>query len=74
MMEMEGKERQICGNQLGSRVIEMLLPSAAQVVLSQYSDCLTQDLRLVCLDPFMSHVLEKLLKLLVVKTTKLFRY
>ena len=61
MREMEGKERQICGNQLGSRVIEMLLPSAEQSVLSQYSDCLSQDLRLVCLDPFMSHVLEKLL-------------
>ena len=61
MREMEGKERQICGNQLGSRVIEMLLPSADQSVLSQYSDCLFQDLRLVCLDPFMSHVLEKLL-------------
>ena len=38
MREMEGKERQICGNQLGSRVIEMLLPSAEQSVLSQYSD------------------------------------
>ena len=63
MMEMEGKERQICGNQLGSRVIEMLLPSAEPSVLSQYSDCLAQDLRLVCLDPFMSHVLEKLLLL-----------
>ena len=61
MVEAEGNERQLCGNQLGSRVIEMLLPSAEESVLRKFSDCLSQDLRLVCLDPFMSHVLEKLL-------------
>ena len=61
MVEMEGNERQLCGNQLGSRVIEMLLPSADDKTLRKFSDCLSQDLRLVCLDPFMSHVLEKLL-------------
>ena len=61
MVETEGNERQLCGNQLGSRVIEMLLPSADRDILHKFSDCLSQDLRLVCLDPFMSHVLEKLL-------------
>ena len=57
----EGKERLLAGNQLGSRVIEMLLPSAESEVVDKFSAALGQDLRLVCLDPFMSHVLEKLL-------------
>ena len=57
----EGKERLLAGNQLGSRVVEMILPSADNKVLETFCQALGQDLRLVCLDPFMSHVLEKLL-------------
>jgi len=57
----EGEERNLCGNQLASRVIELLLPSAKQQVVTRFSLALATDLRLVCVDPFMSHVLEKLL-------------
>jgi len=57
----DGEERKLCGNQLASRVIELLLPSADQKILSRFCSALATDLRLVCLDPFMSHVLEKLL-------------
>lgn len=58
-----GEERNLCGNQLASRVIEMLLPSADTKVITRLSSSLSTDLRLVCMDPFMSHVLEKLLLL-----------
>ena len=56
-----GNERLLAGNQLGSRVIEMLLPEAEAEVVEKFCSALSQDLRLVCLDSFMSHVLEKLL-------------
>jgi len=56
-------ERLLAGNQLGSRVIEMLLPSASPEIIQKFSNALSSDLRLVCLDPYMSHVLEKLLLL-----------
>eukprot|EP00092_Neocalanus_flemingeri_P033062 GFUD01035956.1.p1 GENE.GFUD01035956.1~~GFUD01035956.1.p1 ORF type:complete len:644 (-),score=270.85 GFUD01035956.1:12-1943(-) len=57
----EGEERKLCGNQLASRVIELILPAADQKILTRFCSALATDLRLVCVDPFMSHVLEKLL-------------
>jgi len=60
----EAEERKLCGNQLASRVIELLLPSAEKKVRQRFCLALGTDLRLVCMDPFMSHVLEKLLLLL----------
>jgi len=57
----EGEERNLCGNQLASRVIELILPAADQKILTRFCFALATDLRLVCVDPFMSHVLEKLL-------------
>ena len=53
--------RNLCGNQLASRVIELLLPSASYSVLLSFCSALGTDLRLVCSDSFASHVLEKLL-------------
>jgi hypothetical protein len=53
--------RNLCGNQLASRVIELLLPSASMHVLHTFTTALGTDLRLVCTDSFASHVLEKLL-------------
>ena len=41
----------------------MLLPSASPEIIQKFSNALSSDLRLVCLDPYMSHVLEKLLLL-----------
>ena len=41
----------------------MLLPTASPEIIQKFSNALSSDLRLVCLDPYMSHVLEKLLLL-----------
>merc|ERR1719153_268675 len=61
MQQTEGEERVLCGNQLASRVIELILPYASPAVSARIGEALMEDLRLVCMDPFMSHVLEKLL-------------
>ena len=42
-------------------MVELLLPSAEEDTLAKFRGALASDLSLVCLDPFMSHVLEKLL-------------
>jgi len=57
----DGEERNLCGNQLASRVIELILPAAERKIITRFCSALATDLRLVCVDPFMSHVLEKLL-------------
>merc|ERR1719474_561175 len=61
MQQTEGEERVLCGNQLASRVIELILPYASPSVSARIAAALIEDLRLACMDPFMSHVLEKLL-------------
>merc|ERR1719430_248944 len=61
MQQTEGEERVLCGNQLASRVIELILPYALPPVTARIGAALMEDLRLACMDPFMSHVLEKLL-------------
>merc|ERR1719342_103469 len=61
MQQTEGEERVLCGNQLASRVIELILPYALPSVSARIAAALIEDLRLACMDPFMSHVLEKLL-------------
>merc|ERR1719430_567495 len=63
MQQTEGEERVLCGNQLASRVIELILPYASPSVSARIAAALIEDLRLACMDPFMSHVLEKLLVL-----------
>ena len=42
-------------------VIELILPSVDQKILTRFCSTLATDLRLVCVDHLMSHVLEKLL-------------
>merc|ERR1719278_2241227 len=61
MQQTKGEERVLCGNQLASRVIELILPYASPSVSARIAAALIEDLRLACMDPFMSHVLEKLL-------------
>ena len=63
MEQTVGEERVLCGNQLASRVLELLLPAAETKVLDRFCSALGSDLRLACMDSFMSHVLEKLLLL-----------
>jgi len=57
------EEVSLCSNQLVSRVIERLLPMAPEKVQSRFMQCLADDLRIVAVDPFASHVLETLLLL-----------
>ncbi|KAJ8925548.1 hypothetical protein NQ315_009388 [Exocentrus adspersus] len=54
----ENKELDCCCNQVGSRVIEMLLPFANRGVLKKFIEVFTSDLRRLCSDRFASHVLE----------------
>ena len=57
------EEVNLCSNQLVSRVIQMLLPLANKTIRNRFMQCLTDDLRIVAMDPFSSHVLETLLLL-----------
>lgn len=54
----ENKELDCICNQVGCRVIEMLLPFTHRSVLKKFIDIFTSDLRKLCCDRFASHVLE----------------
>ena len=43
MQSTEDNERQLAGNQLGSRVIEMLLPSAEPETVEKFCTALSQE-------------------------------
>ncbi|XP_018569686.1 nucleolar protein 9 [Anoplophora glabripennis] len=57
----ENKELDCSCNQVGCRVIEMLLPFANRNILKKFIDTFTSDLRKLCSDRFASHVLEALI-------------
>ena len=57
------EEVSLCSNQLVSRVIERLIPLAPEKIQFRFMQCLADDLRIVAVDPFASHVLETLLLL-----------
>ncbi|XP_040572320.1 nucleolar protein 9 [Lepeophtheirus salmonis] len=68
----EDKEVDICCNQLGSRVIETLLPEVEDFrITERFMEALTKDMRVMMSDPFGSHVLEKLLFLCSFKGSSL---
>jgi hypothetical protein len=48
-------------NQLGSAVIEKLLPAANDTVLKRLMKAFEEKLRPICCDPYGSYVLQKLL-------------
>ena len=52
------EEVALCSNQLVSRVLERLLPLAKTEVRVRFMQCLADDLRIVAVDPFSSHVLQ----------------
>ncbi|CAB3229303.1 unnamed protein product [Arctia plantaginis] len=56
------EELNVIGNQLGCRVVELLLPFASADDLERYIDVLSPDLRKLCSDNFTSHVVETLLR------------
>lgn len=57
----ENEEINCCCNQVGCRVVEMLLPFANDDALERFINVLGEDLRPLCSDRFASHVLEALL-------------
>lgn len=64
------EEVSLCSNQLVSRVLERLLPLAREEVRVRFMQCLADDLRIVAVDPFSSHVLETLLLLATFEKSK----
>ena len=57
------EEVSLCSNQLVSRVLERLIPLAPEKIQFRFMQVLADDLRIVAVDPFASHVLETLLLL-----------
>ncbi|XP_052743504.1 nucleolar protein 9 [Bicyclus anynana] len=58
----KGEELNIVGNQLGCRLIELLLPYASPEDLERYIEALSPELRRLCSDNFSSHIIETLLR------------
>ncbi|KAL4702912.1 hypothetical protein ACJJTC_005140 [Scirpophaga incertulas] len=58
----KGEELNVVGNQLGCRVVELLLPFSSPEDLQHYIDVLSPELRKLCSDNFASHVVETLLR------------
>ncbi|CAH0597091.1 unnamed protein product [Chrysodeixis includens] len=58
----KGEELNVMGNQLGCRVIELLLPFASPEDLERYMEVVSPELRKLCYDNFTSHVIETLLR------------
>lgn len=48
----------IC-NQVVSKIMEKLLPLANSENLQHFADLMLKDMRIICTDPYASHVLEK---------------
>lgn len=63
------EELNVIGNQLGCRVIELLLPFASPEDLERFIEVLSPDLRRLCSDNFTSHVVETLLKVACERAT-----
>lgn len=57
----ESEEVKCSCNQVGCRVVEMLLPFANDLVVERYMEAFSEELRPLCADRFASHVLEALL-------------
>jgi nucleolar protein 9 len=57
-----GQEINLCCNQVGCRVVEMLVPFANEAVLERFMQTFGGDLRPLCSDRFASHVLEALVR------------
>ncbi|XP_075985399.1 nucleolar protein 9 [Anticarsia gemmatalis] len=56
------EELNVIGNQLGCRVIELLLPFASPEDLERFIEVLSPEIRRLCSDNFTSHVVETLLR------------
>lgn len=54
-----GKEMDLICNQVVSKIMEKLLPLAKNENLQYFADLMLKDMRIICTDPYASHVLEK---------------
>ncbi|CAH1116784.1 unnamed protein product [Phaedon cochleariae] len=66
----ENQEINCSSNQVGCRVIEMLLPFANDNVMKRYMEAFSNEIRPLCSDRFASHVLEALVKQTCEKSLK----
>lgn len=64
------EELNVIGNQLGCRVIELLLPFASPEDLERYMEVVSPELRKLCSDNFTSHVIETLLRVSCERATE----
>jgi nucleolar protein 9 len=55
----KGKEMDLICNQVVSKIMEKLLPLANSENLQHFADLMLNDMRIICTDPYASHVLEK---------------
>ena len=60
----KGKEMDLICNQVVSKIMEKLLPLANNETLEFFADLMLKDMRIICTDPYASHVLEKVCCLL----------
>ncbi|XP_072948059.1 nucleolar protein 9 [Epargyreus clarus] len=58
----KGEELNVIGNQLGSRLVELLLPYSSAEDLERFIEILSPELRKLCSDNFTSHIVETLLR------------
>ncbi|XKL60055.1 hypothetical protein PGB90_001071 [Kerria lacca] len=61
--QITGNEVNYSCNQVVSRIIDNLLPLASSIVLSKFMTAYSEDIRIICLDPFASFVLQKLISI-----------
>lgn len=66
----KGEELNVVGNQLGCRLIELLLPYSSSEDLERYIDVLSPELRKLCSDNFSSHIIETLLRVSCERATE----
>lgn len=66
----KGEELSIIGNQLGCRVIEILLPYSTPEDFERFIDIISPELRSLCSDNFTSHVVETMLRVACDRATE----
>ncbi|VVC86378.1 unnamed protein product, partial [Leptidea sinapis] len=66
----KGEELNVVGNQLGCRLVELLLPYSSSEDLERFIDVLSPELRRLCADNFSSHVVETLLRVSCARATE----
>ncbi|OWR41695.1 hypothetical protein KGM_213376 [Danaus plexippus plexippus] len=66
----KGEELNVVGNQLGCRMVEILLPYSSAEDLERYIEVLSPELRPLCSDNISSHVVETLLRVACERATE----